>query len=139
IGMMYPEIYEMQEKTIFYASAAIREKNITVEAEIILHLVGHVAELKELCQVVFEAAKEVEKETWQTISFTVGTMIEIPRAAVTANEITKEADFFSFGTNDLTQTTLGYSRDDAEGKFLQTYVENKIIPENPFVSIDQNG
>src|SRR5699024_4063299 len=139
LGMMYPEIYEMQAKAIFYASAALREKNITVEPEIVVPLVGHVTELKEMRQVVIQAAKEVEKETGQTISFTVGTMIEIPRAAVTANEIAKEADFFSFGTNDLTQTTLGYSRDDAEGKFLQTYVENKIIPENPFVSIDQNG
>lgn len=139
LGIMYPEIYEMQTKAIFYASAALMEKNITVEPEIMIPLVGHVAELKEMRQVVVQAANEVEKETGQTIPFTVGTMIEIPRAAITADEIAEEADFFSFGTNDLTQTTLGYSRDDAEGKFLQTYVENKLLPENPFVSIDQNG
>src|SRR5699024_2855969 len=115
------------------------EKSITVEPEIMVPLVGHVTELKEMRQVVIQAAKEVEKETGQTISFTVGTMIEIPRAAVTANEIAKEADFFSFGTNDLTQTSVGCSRDGAEGKLLQTDVENKITPENPLGRRAQNG
>lgn len=102
-------------------------------------LVGHVNELREMRQVVIEAANKVQEETGQTTPYTVGTMIEIPRAALTADQIAEEADFFSFGTNDLTQTTFGYSRDDAEGKFLQTYVENKVIPENPFVAIDQKG
>ncbi|HLQ96047.1 MAG TPA: pyruvate, phosphate dikinase [Pseudogracilibacillus sp.] len=139
LGLMYPEIYEMQAKAIFYAAAALAEKNIKIEPEIMIPLVGHVNELKEMRQVVDQAAAQVEKETGRAISFTVGTMIEIPRAALTADEIAEEADFFSFGTNDLTQTTFGYSRDDAEGKFLQTYVENKVIPENPFVAIDQSG
>lgn len=139
LGLMYPEIYEMQAKAIFYAAAALAEKNIKVEPEIMIPLVGHVNELKEMRQVVEQAAAQVEKETGKAITFTVGTMIEIPRAALTADEIAEEADFFSFGTNDLTQTTFGYSRDDAEGKFLQTYVENKVIPENPFVAIDQSG
>lgn len=139
LGLMYPDIYDMQAKAIFYAAAALAEKNIKVEPEIMIPLVGHVNELKEMRQVVEQAAEQVKKETGEVIAFTVGTMIEIPRAALTADEIAEEADFFSFGTNDLTQTTFGYSRDDAEGKFLQAYVENKVIPENPFVAIDQTG
>lgn len=139
LGIMYPEIYDMQAKAIFYAAAALAERNIKVNPEIMIPLVGHVNELREMRQVVVEAANKVEEETGQTTPYTVGTMIEIPRAALTADQIAEEADFFSFGTNDLTQTTFGYSRDDAEGKFLQTYVENKVIPENPFVAIDQKG
>ena len=139
LGIMYPEIYDMQAKAIFYAAAALAERNINVNPEIMIPLVGHVNELREMRQVVVEAANKVEEETGRTTTYTVGTMIEIPRAALTADQIAEEADFFSFGTNDLTQTTFGYSRDDAEGKFLQNYVDNKVIPENPFVAIDQKG
>ncbi len=139
LGIMYPEIYDMQAKAIFYAAAALAERNVNVNPEIMIPLVGHVNELREMRQVVVEAANKVEEETGRTTTYTVGTMIEIPRAALTADQIAEEADFFSFGTNDLTQTTFGYSRDDAEGKFLQNYVDNKVIPENPFVAIDQKG
>ncbi|PAQ15372.1 pyruvate, phosphate dikinase [Bacillaceae bacterium SAOS 7] len=139
LGMMYPEIYEMQAKAIFYAVAQLAEKGIPAQPEVMIPLVGHVNELKEMRQVVIDAANVVQEETNQTIAYTIGTMIEIPRAALTADEIAEEADFFSFGTNDLTQTTFGYSRDDAEGKFLQAYIENKVLPENPFAVLDQNG
>ncbi|MGM7637058.1 pyruvate, phosphate dikinase [Bacillus sp. Hm123] len=139
LGMMYPEIYDMQAKAIFYAIAQLAEKGIPAQPEVMIPLVGHVNELKEMRQVVIDAANAVQEETGQTITYTIGTMIEIPRAALTADEIAEEADFFSFGTNDLTQTTFGYSRDDAEGKFLQAYIENKVLPENPFAVLDQNG
>ncbi|MBS4193309.1 pyruvate, phosphate dikinase [Bacillus sp. FJAT-49705] len=139
LGMMYPEIYEMQAKAIFYACAKLAEREIEVQPEIMIPLVGHVNELKQMRQVVIDAANYVQEETGKAIAYTVGTMIEIPRAALTADQIAEEADFFSFGTNDLTQTTFGYSRDDAEGKFLQAYIENKVLPENPFAVLDQNG
>ena len=88
---------------------------------------------------MIDAAVKVQEETGKQFEYTIGTMIEIPRAALTADQIAEEADFFSFGTNDLTQTTFGYSRDDAEGKFLQHYIENKVLPENPFAVLDQEG
>ncbi len=102
-------------------------------------LVGHVNELKIMRQLVNDSAVAVQKETGIPIEYTIGTMIEVPRAALTADEIATEADFFSFGTNDLTQTTFGYSRDDAEGKFLKDYVENKILSDNPFAVLDRAG
>jgi len=139
LGMIHPEIYGMQAKAIFYAVAAIMNKGLPVKPEIMIPLVGHVNELKQMRQLVIDTAKEVEQETGLTFTYTVGTMIEIPRAALTADEIAEEADFFSFGTNDLTQTTFGYSRDDAEGKFLQTYIEEKVLPDNPFAVLDQGG
>lgn len=139
LGMVYPEIYEMQAKAIFYAAAKLAEKGLEVQPEIMIPLVGHVNELKEMRQLVIDAAVKVEGETGKKFEYTIGTMIEIPRAALTADQIAKEADFFSFGTNDLTQTTFGYSRDDAEGKFLQNYIENKVLPENPFAVLDQDG
>ncbi|MBY0120941.1 pyruvate, phosphate dikinase [Bacillus sp. S/N-304-OC-R1] len=139
LGMIYPEIYEMQAKAIFYAAAKLAKKGIEVQPEIMIPLVGHVNELKQMRQVVIDAASQVQAETGVDVSYTIGTMIEIPRAALTADEIAEEADFFSFGTNDLTQTTFGYSRDDAEGKFLQAYIENKVLPENPFAVLDQKG
>ncbi|QED46432.1 pyruvate, phosphate dikinase [Cytobacillus dafuensis] len=139
LGMMHPEIYEMQAKAIFYAAAKLAEREIEVQPEIMIPLVGHVNELQQMRQVVIDAAHFVQEETGKAIEYTVGTMIEIPRAALTADQIAEEADFFSFGTNDLTQTTFGYSRDDAEGKFLQAYIENKVLPENPFAVLDQNG
>jgi pyruvate, orthophosphate dikinase len=139
LGMTYPEIYEMQAKAIFYAVATLADNGTDVQPEIMIPLVGHVNELKRMRQVVIDAAVAVQEETGKQFQYTIGTMIEIPRAALTADEIAEEADFFSFGTNDLTQTTFGYSRDDAEGKFLQAYIEEKVLPENPFAVLDQNG
>lgn len=139
LGMVYPEIYEMQAKAIFYAAAKLADKGMDVQPEIMIPLVGHVNELKQMRQLVIDAAEKVQEETSKEFEYTIGTMIEIPRAAITADQIAQEADFFSFGTNDLTQTTFGYSRDDAEGKFLQNYIENKVLPENPFAVLDQDG
>lgn len=139
LGMIHPEIYEMQAKAIFYAAATLAEKGMEVRPEIMIPLVGHVNELKQMRKLVMDAAAIVQEETGKQFDYTIGTMIEIPRAALTADQIAGEADFFSFGTNDLTQTTFGYSRDDAEGKFLQAYIENKVLPENPFAVLDQEG
>lgn len=139
LGMVYPEIYEMQAKAIFYAAAKLADKGMEVQPEIMIPLVGHVNELKQMRQLVIDAAQKVQEETGKQFEYTIGTMIEIPRAAITADQIAEEADFFSFGTNDLTQTTFGYSRDDAEGKFLQNYIENKVLAENPFAVLDQEG
>jgi pyruvate,orthophosphate dikinase len=113
LGMIYPEIYEMQAKAIFYAAAKLADKGTEVQPEIMIPLVGHVNELKDMRKLVIDAALLVQEETGKTFKYTIGTMIEIPRAALTADKIAEEADFFSFGTNDLTQTTFGYSRDDA--------------------------
>jgi len=139
LGITYPEIYEMQVKAIFYAVVTLARKGMAVQPEIMIPLVGHVNELKTMRQLVVDTAVRVQEETGETFNYTIGTMIEIPRAALTADQIAKEADFFSFGTNDLTQTTFGFSRDDAEGKFLQAYIENKVLPENPFAVLDQEG
>lgn len=139
LGIIYPEIYEMQVKAIFYAVVTLARKGMEVQPEIMIPLVGHVNELKKMRQLVVDTADRVQEETGETFKYTIGTMIEIPRAALTADQIAKEADFFSFGTNDLTQTTFGFSRDDAEGKFLQAYIENKVLPENPFAVLDQEG
>lgn len=139
LGVIYPEIYAMQARAIFQAASRLAEKGIHVQPEIMIPLVGHIKELTLLRSLVEETATEVMAETEKQLVYTVGTMIEIPRAALTADEIAEEADFFSFGTNDLTQTTFGFSRDDAEGKFLQAYVEQGILPDNPFAVLDQTG
>lgn len=139
LGMIYPEIYEMQIKAIFYAAANIVEKGVLVKPEIMIPLVGHVNELKQMRQLVVETGQKIMEQTGKEINYSIGTMIEIPRAALTADIIAEEADFFSFGTNDLTQTTFGFSRDDAEGKFLQSYIDQKVLPENPFAVLDQEG
>ncbi len=139
LGMIHPEIYEMQAKAIFYAASKLADKGIQVNPEIMIPLVGHVNELKKMRQLVIDSALLVKEETGKDFNYTIGTMIEIPRAALTADQIAAEADFFSFGTNDLTQTTFGFSRDDAEGKFLQSYIEEKVLPENPFAVLDQEG
>jgi pyruvate, orthophosphate dikinase len=139
LGMTHPEIYEMQAKAIFYAAAHLAGQGNTVKPEVMIPLVGHVNELKAMRKVVDEAAALVQKETGREITYTVGTMIEVPRAALTADEIAEEADFFSFGTNDLTQTTFGYSRDDAESKFLSRYVDTEVLEANPFMQLDRKG
>jgi pyruvate, orthophosphate dikinase len=139
LGMTHPEIYEMQAKAVFYAAADLAGQGQEVKPEVMIPLVGHVNELKAMRLVVERAAQIVAEETGQKLDYTVGTMIEVPRAALTADEIAAEADFFSFGTNDLTQTTFGYSRDDAEGKFLTRYVETEVLEANPFMEIDRKG
>ena len=126
LGLVYPEIYEMQARAIFNAVITLTEKGITVKPEIMIPLVGHVNELKIMRELVIDIADKVKEENGIGFDYLVGTMIEIPRAALTADQIAEEADFFSFGTNDLTQTTFGYSRDDAEGKFLPSYLNKRL-------------
>jgi pyruvate, orthophosphate dikinase len=138
LGIVYPEITRMQAKAIFEAACEVKKKGIDVKPEVMIPLVGNVNELSLQREIVEDAAKEVMKEYGIEIDYKIGTMIEIPRAAITADEIAKVAEFFSFGTNDLTQTTLGMSRDDA-GKFLRFYVDNDIYPYDPFQRIDERG
>lgn len=139
LGITFPEIYEMQARAIFQAVAALVKEGIEVYPEVMIPLVGHPKELEPLREVVVNTAEAVKEEAGVDFSYSVGTMIELPRACVIADEIAEHADFFSFGTNDLTQTTFGFSRDDAEGKFLHHYLEKKILPENPFASLDTEG
>jgi pyruvate,orthophosphate dikinase len=138
IGITYPEIYEMQVRAIMEAACELKKQNVKVIPEIMIPLVGHVNELRLMRKLTIETAKEVQKKFNTKVNYTVGTMIELPRAALTADEIATQADFFSFGTNDLTQTNFGLSRDDA-GRFLPYYVEHGILEEDPFVSLDQTG
>lgn len=139
LGIVHPEIYAIQVEAIFNAAFALNEEGIIVEPEIMIPLVGHVNELSIMREMVDKTYQRVKQRHQGEVKYTVGTMIEIPRAALTADEIVKYADFFSFGTNDLTQTTFGFSRDDAEGKFLQFYIDHKILPENPFIVLDRDG
>jgi pyruvate,orthophosphate dikinase len=138
LGIIYPEITEMQTRAIFEAAADTRKKGIPVEPEVMIPLVGHVKELADQEKIVRRTAAEVMKEKGVKFNYHVGTMIEIPRGALTADEIAGVAEFFSFGTNDLTQTTLGVSRDDA-GRFLLPYVEKEIYAKDPFEVIDRDG
>ena len=138
LGIIYPEITEMQTRAIFEAAANVRKRGKDVVPEVMIPLVGHVKELEHQEKIVRQVAVDVMKEKGVTFRYLVGTMIEIPRGALTADEVAKVAEFFSFGTNDLTQTTLGVSRDDA-GRFLIPYVEQEIYPKDPFDSIDQAG
>jgi pyruvate,orthophosphate dikinase len=138
LGIAYPEITEMQARAIFEAAADVALQKIKVKPEIMIPLVGFKKELDLQVEIVHRVAKEVMAEKKIKIDYLVGTMIEIPRGALTANEIAETAQFFSFGTNDLTQTTLGISRDDM-GSFLQAYVENEIFKKNPFATLDQAG
>jgi pyruvate, orthophosphate dikinase len=139
LGLLFPEIIEMQARAIIEAAAQLKKERVDVRPEIMVPLVGAVEELRRTREVIDRVAQQVIKESGVKLQYKVGTMIEIPRAALTAGEIATEAEFFSFGTNDLTQTTFGYSRDDAEGKFLLKYVEEKILPVNPFESLDAGG
>ena len=139
LGISFPEIYEMQCQAIFEALAECKKKKIKlVIPEIMIPLVSTAAEIQILRKLVDKTAQEIQKEHSIKIKYYVGTMIELPRAAIRAKDIARFADFFSFGTNDLTQTTFGISRDDS-GKFLNDYVENKIFNKDPFVSIDERG
>ena len=138
LGISYPEISAMQARAIFEAASKVQKSGIQVRPEIMVPLVGFQKELDNQVAVIHEAAAEVQKETRQKIKYLVGTMIEIPRGALTADAIAETAEFFSFGTNDLTQTTLGMSRDDM-GSFLNKYTEEGIFKANPFASIDIAG
>ena len=138
LGIIFPEITEMQSRAIFEAAANIQAKGIKVEPEVMIPLVGNVKELEHQEKIVRRVAEEVMKEKGVKFKYLVGTMIEIPRGAITADEIATVAEFFSFGTNDLTQTTLGVSRDDA-ARFLIPYVEKEIYPKDPFEVLDRGG
>jgi pyruvate, orthophosphate dikinase len=134
-----PEIVEMQVRAIFEAAADCTLRGIVVKPEVMIPLTGTVKELEWIQPRLVRIAKAVTEEKKVSFSYKFGTMIEIPRAAVTAAEIAKFAEIFSFGTNDLTQMTFGYSRDDAERNFLITYVEQGILPKNPFQTLDREG
>ena len=138
LGVVFPEITEMQARAIIEAAVNVSKKGIEVKPEIMIPLVGHVNEFILQEDIVRRVAKDVMNEKGKKISYLVGTMIELPRAALTADEIATRAEFFSYGTNDLTQTTFGLSRDDA-GKFLPVYVEKDILPSDPFEALDQTG
>ncbi|MBE3127099.1 MAG: pyruvate, phosphate dikinase [Candidatus Atribacteria bacterium] len=139
LGLLYPEIYDMQVEAIIEAAIELTKKGIKVKPEIMIPLVSHINELRPICKRARKIADEKIQSAGVKLEYKVGTMIELPRAALTADKIAEEAEFFSFGTNDLTQTTFGISRDDAEGKFLLKYVEEKILEENPFEVLDREG
>ncbi len=138
LGMTYPEITEMQARAIFEAACDLKKEGVDAKPEVMVPLVGTVKELAVQKSIIVATAEKVMKEKGIKVDYMVGTMIEIPRAAVTADEIAQEAEFFSFGTNDLTQMTFGYSRDDA-GKFLPEYIDKKILAADPFAVLDRGG
>ena len=138
LGIAYPEITEMQARAIFEATAQLTKENIKVFPEVMIPLVGTYTEFENQEKIVRNEANKVKSNSMSDFNYSVGTMIEVPRACLTANEIAKKAEFFSFGTNDLTQTTYGFSRDDIGG-FLPTYLETGILPQDPFQSLDQTG
>jgi pyruvate,orthophosphate dikinase len=138
LGIVYPEITRMQARAIIEAACNVKKEGINVHPEIMIPLAGYATEYNHQEKVVRETADKVFTEMGVKVAYLVGTMIELPRAAVTADEIAKRAEFFSFGTNDLTQTTLGMSRDDY-APFINHYRENDIVPNDPFQTIDQVG
>jgi pyruvate,orthophosphate dikinase len=139
LSILYPEITRMQVRAIMEAACDLKKEGVDARPEIMIPLVGHINELRFVKAELEPVAKKVQEEKGVKVHYKFGTMIEIPRAALTAGEIAKDAEFFSFGTNDLTQTTFGFSRDDAEGKFIGRYLEQKILPRNPFETIDSGG
>jgi pyruvate,orthophosphate dikinase len=138
LGIVYPEITEMQTRAIIEAAAEVQKSGIKVKPEIMIVLVGFPKEFQNQLEVVHRVAQQVQEEQKTKVKYSIGTMIEIPRGCLAADEIAKDAEFFSFGTNDLTQTCLGMSRDDS-GSFLPPYIELEIVKKNPFASIDQAG
>jgi pyruvate,orthophosphate dikinase len=139
LSILFPEITRMQVRAIMEAACDLRKRKVDAQPEIMIPLAGTLAELQAVNQELKPVAELVQKEKGIRVPYKFGTMIEIPRAALVAGEIASEAEFFSFGTNDLTQTTFGYSRDDAERHFIVRYLERKILPRNPFETIDENG
>lgn len=139
LGMIYPEIYEMQLRAIFDAALTLVKRGLNPIPDIMMPLVATREEMRRLREMAERIAEETMKKQGCEVKYLVGTMVELPRAAITADQLAEYADFFSFGTNDLTQTAFGFSRDDAEGKFLAQYVEKGILPVNPFGSLDRDG
>ena len=138
LGITYPEITEMQARAIFEAACELGKEGLRIIPEVMIPLVGHINEFRHQKEIIVRVAGEVMNDMGIKLDYLVGTMIELPRAAVTANEIAAEAEFFSFGTNDLTQTTFGFSRDDA-AKFISFYIQHGLFEKDPFVTIDQGG
>ena len=138
LDVTYPEIAKMQTRAVLEAAINVTKEGKNVKPEIMVPLVGDVSELRFVKKLILEEAEVVFKEQGITIPYKIGTMIEIPRATINSDEIAREADFFSYGTNDLTQMTYGFSRDDAS-KFLKDYYDKKIFINDPFESIDENG
>jgi len=138
LGITYPEITEMQARAIFEAACELAKEGVKVLPEVMIPLVGTIGEMQNQKEIVIRTARQVMKEQGVKVKYLVGTMIEVPRAALVADQIAQEAEFFSFGTNDLTQMTFGYSRDDA-GKFLGEYVDRGVLPKDPFQTLDQEG
>ncbi|MCL0044292.1 hypothetical protein M1N24_02025, partial [Dehalococcoidia bacterium] len=139
LGLLYAPINEMQARAIITAACDLAKAGSDPRPEIMVPLVGHANELRHVREVLERVIEEVQQEKGIRVPYKIGTMIELPRAAITADEIAEHAQFFSFGTNDLTQTTYGFSRDDAEGKFLLQYIERGILPQNPFQVLDRQG
>ncbi|MEQ8237208.1 MAG: putative PEP-binding protein, partial [Syntrophomonadaceae bacterium] len=139
LGITYPEIYIMQTRAVFEAMVMLKKEGIETLAEIEIPLVMDQAEFTLLREDILEVYAEIKSSTGMELDFVLGTMLELPRACVVADEIAATAEFFSFGTNDLTQTTLGFSRDDAEGKFIPVYLERKVLKDNPFAVLDRKG
>ena len=139
LGLTRPEITEMQVTAIIEAAIALKKRGLDPHPEIMVPLVGTVNEIKAVREQLEQVARDVMQREGTEVDYKFGTMIEVPRGALVAGEIAAWAEFFSFGTNDLTQTTYGYSRDDAEGKFLLTYLEKGILKDNPFQTLDREG
>jgi len=139
LGLMVPDVVKMQTRAILAGAARVAAEGLTPLPEIMIPLVGHVNELRETREILEAEVARIVETSGQQVDYKFGTMIEVPRGALTADEIAEHAEFFSFGTNDLTQMGFGYSRDDAEGKFLMQYVDRKILPENPFQVLDAAG
>jgi pyruvate, orthophosphate dikinase len=139
LGLMVPDIVKMQTRAILAGAARVAAEGLTPLPEIMIPLVGHVNELRETKDILEAEVARIIEASGQQVTYRFGTMIEVPRGALTADEIAEHAEFFSFGTNDLTQMGFGYSRDDAEGKFLMQYVDRKVLPENPFQVLDTAG
>jgi pyruvate,orthophosphate dikinase len=139
LALSHPEIYEMQVRAIFEAALELKDEGVEVHVEVMLPLVGEANEVRFLRDRIFNVASRIMETHRTKIDYRIGTMIEVPRAALTAGEIAQYADFFSFGTNDLTQATFAFSRDDAEGKFLKDYLDRKILSANPFEVLDRKG
>jgi pyruvate,orthophosphate dikinase len=138
LGITYPEVYEMQVRAIFEAATALAREGVPVEPEVMIPLTGTVGEMKVTRELAARVAEAVLEEVGVRVPYSIGTMIEVPRACLVADQIAQDALFFSFGTNDLTQLTYGYSRDDV-GKFLPLYLEKELVPRDPFRVLDQEG
>jgi len=139
LGLLYPQIYEMQTRAAIAAAAESSQAGDAPHVEIMLPLIAYEAELSRMRETVVEAAEMAKRESNVDVGYSVGTMIELPRACLIADRIAEHADFFSFGTNDLTQTTIGFSRDDVENSFIPAYLEQRIIDRSPFETVDATG